>query len=158
MLHAQALGIAVSSMAGQNIGRGNWQRVSQVSRVAVLYNLGIMLVLALVMIAVARPAVQIFISEPPAVEFGVKYMRMIALCYPFLGINFVLNGIVRASGAMYQVLALNIISFWVLRYPLTALATSQCDEPGIAVGTGLRCTLRSRRAYGSRRFGTWREP
>ncbi len=157
MLPAQALGIAVSSMAGQNIGRGNWQRVSQVSRVAVLYNLAIMLLFALGMIAVARPAVQIFISEPPAVEFGVKYMRMIALCYPFLGINFVLNGIVRASGAMYQVLALNIISFWVLRYPLTALATSQLDETGIAVGMGLSFILSSAVAYSYFRFGKWRE-
>jgi len=29
----------------------------------------------------------------------------------------VLNGIVRAAGAMYQVFVLNIISFWGLRFP-----------------------------------------
>lgn len=157
MLPAQALGIAVSSMAGQNIGRRNWARVREVSRVAVLYNLAIMIAIALTVIAVARPAIGIFIDEPDSVEFGVKYVRLIALCYPFLGINFVLNGIVRASGAMYQVLVLNFISFWVLRFPLTWIAAKAFDDAGIAVGIGSSFIISSAIAYAYFRYGKWRQ-
>lgn len=157
MLPAQALGIAVSTMAGQNIGRRDWARVRQITRAALGYNLAIMIGIAAILILVARPAVGLFIDDEVATEFGVRYIRIIALCYPFLGINFVLNGVVRASGAMYQVLALNIISFWVLRYPLTALGAHLFGEPGIAIGMGASFVVSSAVAFGYYRFGGWRD-
>lgn len=157
MLPAMALGIAVSSMAGQNIGSGNWERVARISRVGVVYNLAIMVAVALLVVLFARPAVTLFIREPDAVEFGAHYIRVVALFYPFLGINFVLNGIVRAAGAMYQVLALNFISFWVLRYPLTWLFSRWFDESGIALGMGASFVVSSAVAYLYFRFGKWRE-
>src|SRR5699024_3788859 len=108
-LPAQALGTSVSSMAGQNIGVGNWNRVKRIAKNAVLYNLSIMGAIAIIVVLVAEYGVRLFIQEENAVTFGTQYLQIIALCFPFLGINFVLNGIVRASGAMYQVLILNII-------------------------------------------------
>ncbi|HLS24515.1 MAG TPA: MATE family efflux transporter, partial [Beutenbergiaceae bacterium] len=156
-LPAQALGIAASSMAGQNIGRGNWGRVNQISKVTVLYNLAIMLTIALVLVIFAEPAVRLFLDEPEAVDFAVRYLRTVAFFYPFLGINFVLNGVVRAAGAMYQVLALNIISFWVLRYPLTAAFSNWLGERGIAVGIGTSFVISSLFAVLYFRFGKWRE-
>ena len=157
MLPAQALGIAVSSMAGQNIGRGNWARVGEISRVAVVYNLAVMISIALIVIAVARPAISVFIDETASVEFGVKYVRLIALCYPFLGINFVLNGVVRAAGAMYQVLVLNFVSFWVLRFPLTWVAAGIFGDTGIAVGIGSSFVVSSLVAFMYFRYGKWRQ-
>lgn len=157
MLPAQALGIAVSSMAGQNIGVRNWGRVSRITRVALIYNLAIMIVIALVMVVFADQAVRLFIQDPEAVSFGAEYLRIIAMCYPFLGINFVLNGVVRAAGAMYQVLVLNIISFWVLRYPLAFIFSSWLGERGIAVGIGVSFIASSVVAFAYFRFGKWRD-
>ena len=90
-------------------------------------------------------------------EFGKTYLQIIALCYPFLGINFILNGIVRAAGAMYPVLILNIISFWVLRYPLTFLCSSLFGENGIAIGMGASFIISSGVAFLYFRFGGWRK-
>lgn len=39
MLPAQALGTSVSSMAGQNIGVGDWSSVQKIAKNGVLYNL-----------------------------------------------------------------------------------------------------------------------
>lgn len=157
MLPAQALGISVASMAGQNIGNRNWERVDQIARVAVVYNLAIMFSIALVVVVVAEPAIRLFIRDPEAVAFGTSYLRIIALCYPFLGINFVLNGVVRASGAMYQVLVLNVISFWVLRYPLTLLFADLLGQGGVAVGMGTSFVISSVVAFGYFRLGRWRD-
>lgn len=74
-----------------------------------------------------------------------------------LKLDFVLNGTVRASGAMYQVLALNIISFWVLRFPMTALFASVVDEAGVALGMGSSFVVSSMFAFGYYRFGKWRD-
>lgn len=76
--------------------------------------------------------------------------------FSFLGVNFILNGIVRASGAMYQVLLLNIISFWVLRFPLTYLFALFYEEDGIALGMGVSFIISSVLASLYYRYGRWR--
>lgn len=156
MLPAHALGTAVNSMAGQNIGKGNWKRVSSIAMYGLLYNMAVMGSIIILIYAFAAPAVRLFIEEADAVRFGTEYLRLVAWFYPFLGINFVLNGIVRASGAMYQVLVLNIISFWVLRYPLTFLCSKFARENGIALGMGISFLISSAIAFSYYRFGNWR--
>jgi putative MATE family efflux protein len=157
ILPAQALSVAVSSMAGQNIGVRNWDRVSKISFHSVVYNLAIMFTIGIVVAIFAEFGIRLFIDEPEAVQFGKTYLQIVALCYPFLGINFVLNGVVRAAGAMYQVLVLNIISFWVLRFPLTAWFSSLFGEIGIGMGMGASFIISSMFAYLYYRFGKWRE-
>lgn len=156
MVPAQALGIATSSMVGQNIGAGRWDRVARITREAVLFNIAVMVTVALAIVAFAPRLVSLFIRDPEAVRFGAKYLRTVALFYPFLGINFVLNGAVRASGAMYQVLILNVISFWVLRYPLTSLFASLLGDVGIGAGIAASFVVSSGCAWAYFRFGGWR--
>lgn len=157
MVPAQALGIAVSSMVGQNLGAGKWTRVATISRQAVVLNVAVMAAIGLLLVVVADEAVRLFVREPESVAFGARYLRTVALFYPFLGINFVLNGAVRASGAMYQVLVLNIISFWVLRFPLTSLFAAWFGESGIGVGIATSFVISSAFAYLYYRFGGWRQ-
>lgn len=156
MLPAQALGTAVNSMAGQNIGANKWERVYKITFYGFIYNLIVMLVLAAIMFLFASYGIRLFIQEPEAVEFGTKYLKMIAFFYPFLGINFILNGTVRAAGAMFQVLILNIISFWILRYPLTYTFSAMYGEKGIALGIGVSFAISSLFAFLYYRFGRWR--
>ncbi|MGM8211503.1 MATE family efflux transporter [Virgibacillus sp. W0430] len=157
MLPAHALGTTVSSMAGQNIGVRNWGRVRSIATYGLLYNLSVMIFIGVLIVIFAEYAVRLFIVDDEAVKFAATYLRIMAFCFPFLGINFILNGIVRASGAMYQVLALNIISFWVLRYPLTALFSSVYGEIGIALGMGASFIVSSFIAAAYFKYGKWRE-
>ena len=157
MIPAQALGTAVNSMAGQNMGVKNWKRVNNIATYGLLYNFICMSVIGSVIILFAPFFVQLFIRELEAVQFAVTYLRIMAFCFPFLGINFVLNGVVRASGAMYQVLILNIISFWILRYPLTYFFSQQYNEVGIAIGMGTSFVISSVLAFLYYKFGKWRK-
>lgn len=155
MLPAMALGTAVNSMAGQNIGAGKWKRVNQIALYGVVYNVAIVFVSIILIILFAEFGIKLFIQEKDAVHFGTQYLKTIAFFYPFLGINFILNGIVRASGAMMQVLILNIISFWVLRYPLTYLLSSIFGEKGIGYGMGTSFVISSMIAFLYYRYGKW---
>ncbi|RYG72260.1 MATE family efflux transporter [Lentibacillus lipolyticus] len=157
MLPAHALGTSVNSMAGQNIGVRDWPRVRQIAKYGVLYNFSVMLLVGFLVVLFAEYGIRLFIDDAQAVSFGTTYLQIIALCYPFLGINFILNGIVRAAGAMYQVLVLNVISFWVLRFPLAGLFSSWFGDTGIAVGMGLSFLVSSLVAFLYYRFGNWRE-
>jgi putative MATE family efflux protein len=155
MLPAMALGTAVNSMAGQNIGAKKWDRVHDIAKFGVLFNLFIMIVISTIVFLCAEMAVRLFIEEQEALQFGKEYLRIIAFFYPFLGINFILNGIVRAAGAMFQVLVLNIISFWILRYPLSDLCSLWLGDKGIAFGMGLSFVISSVIAFGYYKFGKW---
>jgi putative MATE family efflux protein len=157
MLPAMALGTAVNSMAGQNIGANKWDRVHQIAKYGIIINLLIMTIISLMVIIFAESAINLFINEQDAIHFGTRYLQMIALFYPFLGINFILNGIVRASGAMFQVLILNVISLWILRYPFSYFCALWLGEDGIALGMGLSFIASWLCAWGYYRFGKWRE-
>lgn len=155
MLPAMALGTAVNSMAGQNIGAKQVDRVHKIALYAMIYNLVIMFVIAILIVFLAPFCVKLFIQDKNAVEFGTQYLQTIAFFYPFLGINFVLNGIVRATGAMVQVLILNIISFWILRYPLTYLFSEILGKNGIAYGMGASFVISSIIAVLYYQYGKW---
>ncbi len=157
LLPGVALGMAVNAMAAQNIGANQWQRVAQVTRAGVIFNAGIMLAIAGVLLVWAQPLIRLFIQDQGSVAFGVSYLRTIAVFYPFIGLNFIFNGVVRGSGAMFQVLALNIISLWVLRVPLAYGLTFLREEQGIALGIGISFLLSSLFSMAYYRWGGWRE-
>lgn len=157
MLPAMALGSAVNSTAGQNIGANQWQRVHQIARYGMIYNFVIMFLIAIVIVFFAEYGVRLFVRDEATVKFGTDYLKIVAFMYPFLGINFILNGIVRAAGAMFQILVLNIISFWVLRYPLTFLFSSIFGTSGIGLGVGTSFVISSVVAYLYYRYGKWNQ-
>lgn len=156
LLPGVALGMAVNAMAAQNIGANRWDRVGQATRAGVIFNLATMAAIAAVLMLAAEPLVRLFVRDEASVAFGVSYLRTIALFYPFIGLNFIFNGVVRGSGAMFQVLALNIISLWILRVPLAYALADRYGENGIALAIGLSFLLSSLFSAAHYRWGGWR--
>ncbi|PSL43596.1 putative MATE family efflux protein [Salsuginibacillus halophilus] len=156
MLPGLTLGSAIQSMAGQNIGAQLWDRVTAIAKSGVLLILGVATTISLFVFLMSGIIMSAFVDDTETVAFGSTYLQLVAFFYPFLGINFVLNGIVRAAGAMVPVLILNIVSFWVLRFPLAWLLSSWFGPEGIAVGIGLSFIISAAIAALYYRFGRWR--
>jgi putative MATE family efflux protein len=157
MLPILTLGSAVNSMAGQNIGAGKWERVTEIARKGTALIMSVSFAIALLVYLFPHFLLSFFIDNPQSVSFGVQYLTTLCFFYPFLGINFVLNGIIRGAGAMVQILVLNFISFWVLRYPLTALFANWLGQQGIAYGIGTSFLVSALVAWSYYRWGRWRE-
>lgn len=157
MIAPMALGSAVTSMAGQNIGANKWKRVADVAKNGVGLILGVSVAISTFVFFVSGILIHLFVDDEATVSFGADYLKAVAFFYPFLGINFVLNGVVRASGAMFQVLALNFISFWVLRFPLVTLFSVWLGPDGIAIGIGVSFVMSSIVATLYYFFGKWRD-
>ena len=157
VLPAMALGVAVNSMAGQNIGAGRWDRVRQIAIYGAFFNFAIMFSIALFIYLSAGFLIRMFVQEEGAVTFGEDFLRLVAFFYPFLGLNFIFNGIVRGAGAMYPVLVLNTLSFWLLRYPLTYFFSGWIGEDGIALGMGVSFVISSFFSFAYFKWGKWKE-
>ncbi|TMZ51474.1 MATE family efflux transporter, partial [Klebsiella pneumoniae] len=98
MIAPMALGSAVTSMAGQNIGADKWKRVADVAKNGVGLILGVSVAISTFVFFVSGILIHLFVDDEATVSFGADYLKAVAFFYPFLGINFVLNGVVRASG------------------------------------------------------------
>ncbi len=157
MIPATTLGAAVTSMAGQNIGAKMWERVNEIAAKGLVLILTVSFSISFMVFLSADILIRWFVSDSGTIAFGSTFLKTVAFFYPFLGINFVLNGVVRASGAMFQILALNFISFWVLRVPLTYLFSSWLGPDGIAYGIGVSFVISSMFAAGYYMFGKWRK-
>lgn len=156
MLPALTLGSAVNSMAGQNIGAKHWDRVNDIAKQAILLIVIVSLIISTIIFLGAETFVKMFVQDEETVAFGTMYVKTIAFFYPFLGVNFVLNGVARAAGAMFPILILNIVSFWILRYPLAALFSIWLGERGIAIGMGVSFVISSMIAASYYFLGNWR--
>jgi len=156
MIPIQTLGIAMTSMAGQNMGLRRLDRVAQIARYGLLYNFIVSLAIGVFVYLFAPVLICLFIRDEAATDFGVAYLKGVAPFYVFLGVNFVLNGVVRAAGAMLQILVLNLISFWILRFPLSYLFGAFFGPIGIAYGIGTSFVISSGCAVGYYIWGRWR--
>ncbi|MDG5786121.1 MATE family efflux transporter [Evansella sp. AB-P1] len=157
MLPAMTLGSAVNSMAGQNIGAQLWDRVSSIAKNGVILILIVSFSISAIIFVSAEFLISLFVQDEKTIAFGKMYVQTIAFFYPFLGINFVLNGVVRAAGAMFQIFVLNTISFWILRYPFTYFFSRSFGEEGIPMGMGASLVISSVIACAYFRFGKWKE-
>lgn len=157
MLPATTLGSTVNSMSGQNIGAGKWLRVNVIAKSGLIIIIVVSLTIGGLVFLFSSQLIHLFVNDASTIHFGSIYLKIVSFFYMFLGINFILNNVVRAAGAMFQALALNIISFWILRFPLTLLISHWVGPEGIALGMGLSFIISSVVASLYYWKGHWRE-
>lgn len=139
ILPSIALGAAVSSMAGQNLGAGYPERAKATAR----YGVGISMVVTVVIFALVQlfpeTLLSIFQPEPEVMELAVKYLRPCSIEYIFLAVLMPCNGLIIGSGHTLMPMTSAIISSVAVRVPLAYLfgLTLHYGLFGVGLGTGL---------------------
>ena len=113
---AMALGAAVSAMAAQNIGAGDWSRVGRITRAGVIFNLVLTGALIVLLTIADRPALALFLGgDSPALPVA-RHIQLVAT-WGFLafGVSLVLFGTVRANGQVVWPLIILFISMYPVR-------------------------------------------
>ena len=120
---AMAIGVAVSSMATQNIGAGKWERVDAITRAGVTYNTIITLVVIGAIILFDRPVMALFIgSDSPAIPIARHIQLISSWTFVMFGATMVLFSTVRANGATLAPLIILAISLYPVRIGFALLA------------------------------------
>lgn len=119
MIPAMGLSMAVSTLVGQNIGAGNIERAAAIGRLGALLGFVGLEAFGLLVFLFPRTVVSFFVPEDVAViEAGAEFLRIGALAWGFLGLQFAFTGVLRASGNMVMTMVLTLVSQWVLLFPL----------------------------------------
>lgn len=95
------LGIAMSTFAGQNFGAGNTDRIKQACRRALVMIGAFSLLMVVVMYTLGPQIVGIFIKDDTVIDIGSRGLRFTSLCYIFLGLIYVMRGLLNGVGDVF---------------------------------------------------------
>ncbi len=159
LLPAMTIAMAASSVAGQNIGAGLFDRVREVFRWSLVFGGSITVLVGIPMVLIPQTLMHVFINDPQVIETGAGYLVRLAPGYICFAIMFTSNGIINGAGHTLVTTIISVISLWVVRVPAAYYIAGRVHAVegvwwGISVGFATGATL-SLIYYLSRR---WERP
>ncbi len=138
ILPGLAISSAISSMAGQNIGAGEFKRAKKTMYVGMVLAFAISVVVFILVNLFPEFLIRLFDSEPEVIETGARYLKLISFDYLFATIMFCFNGLAIGSGRTYIALINAIVNGIAVRVPLAYFLVKSMDMgfDGIALAMG----------------------
>ncbi|PKN17264.1 MAG: hypothetical protein CVU71_17190 [Deltaproteobacteria bacterium HGW-Deltaproteobacteria-6] len=117
-----SIGMAATTIAGQNLGAQKLDRVFQTLRISVYFGLAIAFVCAAVLFIFPHYIGSIFLKESAesvrVLNIVSDYYHWMAFIFPCFAVIFAIQGVLRSAGDTMALLALSFIAMFVLRIPL----------------------------------------
>jgi len=152
-----AVGMAVSTMAAQNVGAGKWDRVHRVAMAGVGYNFLQTGVLVVLIYLFSRGALGLFLpAGSPAIEIAQHINAIVVWSFVFFGVSFVLAGVVRSTGAVIPPLVILFIALWLVRIPFAYALVDRWQADAIWWSFPLGSLVSMSLSIAYYRFGGWR--
>ena len=120
---AEAIGTAVGTFVGQNIGASRYDRVRQGVRCAYLINVICYGVFCPLIWLLAEPIMRAFTQSPESIRYGVEYMRIFSFFFMIGGTMTIFHNILRPAGDVTVTLLMGV-SEVITRITLTFLLTA----------------------------------
>jgi len=114
---AVAVGSAVSAMAAQNIGAGNWSRLNRVAWAGIGINLAMTAGLLGVISLFIHPLLALFMpGGGAATSIAVHMNFVVGWTFVLMGVSMVVSSVVRANGAVIVPFIILVLSAIVMRF------------------------------------------
>jgi putative MATE family efflux protein len=116
-----ALGLAVGSIVGQNIGAKQIERAVKAGWQVTFIGIAMMLFLGAVLFCGADFLAHSMSKDPTTIEYTRSYLRVNSLFEPFLALAMVLSGALQGAGDTRTPMWITIFTNWIVRLPLAWL-------------------------------------
>ena len=154
---AFAVGMAVSSMAAQNVGARKWDRVNSIARVGVVFSFVLTGSMVLVIEMLDTHAFQIFLpAGSEALRLASHLNHVVTWSFIFFGVSMVLFGVVRATGAVMAPLFVMTLSLLVVRFPLAEALIGRYQVDAVWWSFPISSALAAVLAVLYYKYGGWR--
>jgi putative MATE family efflux protein len=125
------LSSAISAFSGQNIGAGNFTRVRQGMRFAMIVNVIFSLSVFAMICLFGRGMIRLFTPDEAVVSIGYEYLLTVGAVFVLHGATNVLNGTMRGAGNTLFAMLTAIVTFWLIRLPLAYFLSARNGSVGI---------------------------
>jgi putative MATE family efflux protein len=113
-----AIGASVSSMAGQNVGAGRWDRVERIALIGLGLSVCITGSIAVLIYALGPIPLYVFLPYgSPTIPIALHIDRTVLWAFVIFNATFALSGIVRSTGAVWPPLIILTVSMLLMRVP-----------------------------------------
>ncbi|MEN6664533.1 MAG: MATE family efflux transporter [Phycisphaerae bacterium] len=155
---ALALSMAVSMLAGQNIGAGKHHRIRQIVLWGCVLTGGFTLAASALAVGVPTLLMRIFINDENVIRLGSDYLRIVGSCYVFFAFMFVTNGVINGAGHTMMTTIFSLVSLWAVRVPLAVWLSHRMGLNGVwyAMAASFAVSMLASLAYYL--SGHWRRP
>jgi putative MATE family efflux protein len=154
---AFAVGMAVSTMAAQNVGAGKWDRVNSIARVGVVFSVVLIGSLVLIIEILDTHAFQLFLpAGSEALRRASHLNHIVTWSFVFFGVSMVLFGVVRATGAVMAPLFVLTLSLLLVRFPLAEALMSRYHVDAVWWSFPISSALSAALAVLYYKYGGWR--
>ncbi len=128
VIPALGLGIATTSLIGQNIGARKIKRAEQVANLSNKIAFFGLTGLGLLLFIFAEPLTAFFIpNDPDVIRDGSLFIKIMAPSFGLLGVQQVTNGVFNGAGFTKASMLISILSLWVVRFPLAYILSYNTD-------------------------------
>lgn len=118
MLPNMSFGTAMTTYSGQNVGAGQYDRVSKGAKQGTLMAVGTSTVITAVILIFGRYLMGIFTDTQSLVELSMRMMRILAVGYIAMAVTQSLSGVMRGAGDTVTPMWISIVQTIVIRVPL----------------------------------------
>jgi len=156
---AMTIGMAVSTLAGQNIGAERFHRVSETLKWGMISGGGITLLISAIVIAFPTQLLGLFLNNPKAISIGVSYLHIVGAAYVMFAVMFVSNGVINGAGHTLVTTFITLLALWGVRVPLAYyLSTTTHHIEGIWWGMVSGFSLGALMSLAYYLSGRWKKP
>jgi putative MATE family efflux protein len=134
IIPAMGISMATSTLVGQNIGAGKVERAVKITRFGAIVTFVFLTLLGIVFFIFAEPITAAFIpNDPDVIASGSLFVKIMALSFGFIGIQFTINGTFMGAGNTGVSMMLSIISFWIIQFPIAYLLSKHTNLSEIGI-------------------------
>ena len=153
-----AMGMAISSMAGQNVGAGQWARVDRIALIGLGLSLAVTGTAAAIIYLLGPIPLYIFLPVgSPTIPVALEIDRTVLWAFVIFNATFALGGIVRSTGAVWPPLIILIISMFLIRVPFAYFMIPYFHQEAIWWSFPLGTLTSSALTALYFRYGGWRK-
>ena len=121
MMPGWAIGSAVATLVGQNLGARKPQRAERSGWLGTGIYVGLITFIGLLFYVFAEPIFRMFNTDPQVVTNGARYLRIVALSYPFLALGLVPGMALGGAGDTMTTMTVIGLSLIVFQVPAALL-------------------------------------
>lgn len=154
---SDGVGMAMSTMVGQNLGALNFDRIREIVRKTIIINTILISIPTLAIFIFRAQIIGFFIKDLLVIDEGSLFFTYFLIAMPFFGIFFISTSVVRTAGRTKESMVLGIIRLWVLRVPSAYFLSTLLGSGGIWIGMALSNIVAAILAYLWYKKETWKK-
>lgn len=113
-----SFGTAMTTYAGQNVGAGEYERVSKGAKQGTAMAMGTSAVIVVLILAFGKHLMRIFTGTSELVTLSMNMMRILAVGYVAVAVTQTLSGVMRGAGDTMTPMWISMVSTIIIRVPL----------------------------------------